>query len=78
MMTDPPSPTRGSAEARAIRWAKLRFALGAAQMFGAAFSVVLLLQAGVSEIALLAVALTCLCTTASVLLFGSRPPKRPR
>ena len=76
MMADIPAPPRTAEEARAIRWAKLRIALGSAQMFGAAFSVVLLFMVGVTQVSLLAVVLTGLCTTASVLLFGSRPPKR--
>jgi hypothetical protein len=59
-------------------WAIVRIALGTAQVFGATFSAVLLIQTGVSRPALLSVALTCLCTTASVLLFGSRRPKRNR
>ena len=54
----------------------MRIALGSAQMFGAVFSVVLLFMVGVTQVSLLAVVLTGLCTTASVLLFGSRPPKR--
>lgn len=61
---------------RTRRWAKIRIALGMVQMFGAAFSVVLLLQGGVTDIALVAVVLTGLCTTISVLLFGRRSPKR--
>ena len=56
------------------RWAILRVALGLIQMFGASLSVVLLLKTGISQVSLFAVALTCLCTTVSVLLFGSRRP----
>lgn len=51
-------------------------ALGLIQMFGASLSVVLLLKTGISLVSLSAVALTCLCTTVSVLLFGSRPGGR--
>ena len=55
-----------------------RVVLGLAQMFGAAFSLVLLLRLGVTWLSLTAVALTCLSTTVSVLLFGSRPPRGDR
>jgi hypothetical protein len=50
--------------------ARLRVALGLLQMFGAVFSVVLLMASGVTTVALVAVALTALCTSISVLLFG--------
>jgi hypothetical protein len=60
------------------RWGILRIALGVLQMFGASLSVVLLLRTGVSPVALTSVALTCLCTTASVLLFGLRSPRSRR
>jgi hypothetical protein len=54
------------------RWALLRLVLGFAQAFGASLGVTLLLQTGVTKGALLAVTLTGLCTTVSVLLFGGR------
>jgi hypothetical protein len=41
-------------------------------MFSAAFSLVLLIEAGPSVVALVSVAVTCLLTTVSVLLFGRR------
>ena len=58
------------------RWAIIRVVLGLLQIFGASLSVVLLLTTGVSPVALTAVALTCLGTTVSVLLFGSHSPRR--
>ena len=53
-------------------WAKGKFFLGIIQMLGAVVSLFLLVQTGVSTLALSAVVLTCVCTTVSVLLFGSR------
>jgi hypothetical protein len=53
-------------------WAAVRLALGLAQMGGAAASVTLLARTGMNEWSLSAVALTCLLTTVSVLLFGRR------
>ena len=55
--------------------ALLRVGLGLAQVFGASFSVVLLLQVGVTKLTLISVALTGLCTTVSILLFGGRQAK---
>jgi len=52
-----------------------RLVPGFAQVFGAAFAATLLVQAGVTRIALLVVTLAALCTTVSVLLFGGRRPK---
>jgi hypothetical protein len=57
------------------RWALVRVVLGLLQMFGASLSVVLLLKMGVSPVCIAAVALTCLCATVSVILFGSRSPR---
>lgn len=57
------------------RWARIRLALGTAQMFCAALSAVLLVKTGVSRLALGAVVLTCALTTVSVLMFGSRAPR---
>lgn len=51
---------------------------GFAQMFGAVFSVTLLVQTGVTALALIVVALTGVLTTVSVLLFGARRSKRER
>ena len=53
------------------RWTKGRFLLGIVQMLGALVSLFLLVKTGVSTLALTAVVLTCVCTTVSVLLFGS-------
>lgn len=63
---------------KAGRWAVLRGVLGLAQLFGAALSLVLVLRLGLAPIALVAVVLTCACTTVSVLLFGSRSPRNDR
>jgi arsenate reductase (thioredoxin) len=52
--------------------AKGQFFLGIIQMLGAVVSLLLLVQTGVSTLALSAVVLTCACTTVSVLLFASR------
>jgi hypothetical protein len=57
------------------RWARIRLALGTAQMFCAALSAVLLVKTGVSRLCLGSVVLTCVLTTASVLMFGSRAPR---
>ena len=70
--TDWPGRSRGTL------WAILRVVLGVLQMFGASLSVVLLLKTGVSPVSLTAVVLTCLCTTVSVLVFGSRSPRHGR
>jgi hypothetical protein len=48
-----------------------RFVLGCLQMLGAVVSLFLLLQTGVSTLTLSVVVITCVCTTVSVLLFGS-------
>lgn len=55
------------------RWAFVRLLLGLAQCFGAVFSAVLLFESGVTAVSLTAVVATGLCTTVSVMLFGSRP-----
>jgi hypothetical protein len=52
--------------------ARLRVVLGMAQIFMAVFSFVLLVKTGVNAISLASVIVTCLLTTISVLLFGSR------
>ena len=57
-------------------WAGTRLLLGFAQMFGAVFSVTLLIRSGVTRLALVAVAITGLLTTISMLLFGARHVKR--
>jgi arsenate reductase len=53
------------------RWTKGRFLFGIIQMLGALVSLFLLVYTGVSTLALSAVVLTCVCTTLSVLIFGS-------
>jgi hypothetical protein len=55
-----------------ITWAIIRYLLGIAQMFGAVFSVILLIQTGVNKYSMVAVVITCALTPISVLLFGSR------
>jgi hypothetical protein len=65
-MTQPSEPHDGR------RWAIGRFALGMAQMGAAGVSGVLLLLAGVTTWSLSAVVVTCVLTTVSVILFGSR------
>jgi hypothetical protein len=56
----------------ALRRERARLALGLAQMFGAVFSLVVLITTGVNQISLSATVLTCLFTIVSVLLFGKR------
>ncbi len=53
-------------------WAIVRTALGWVQMFGAIVAFSLLIQTGVTSLALTAVVITCVFTTVSVLLFGRR------
>lgn len=60
-------------------WALLRLVLGFLQISGTGLSLALLLSTGVTTVALVAVVVTALCTTVSVLLFGARtPPHRKR
>jgi len=56
-----------------MAWAIVRTVLGVAQVFGASFSFVLLIQTGVNSLTLGAIIITGLLTTISVLLFGRRP-----
>lgn len=56
-----------------MAWAIVRTVLGVAQIFGASFSFVLLIQTGVNSLTLGAIIITGLLTTISVLLFGRRP-----
>ncbi len=58
------------------RWAWVRLALGLLQMAGAASSVTLLVRTGITALALIAVTITGLLTTVSILLFGVRRTKR--
>ena len=57
-----------------VRWVVVRLALGIAQMTGAATAVLLIVRRGFNELALGAVVVTCVLTTVSVVLFGSRRP----
>jgi hypothetical protein len=66
------SPSRASDR----RWAVVRILLGFLQIFGASLGVILLIETGVTRLSLLVVALTGVCTTVSVLLFGSLRPRR--
>jgi len=50
----------------------VRLVLGFAQMGGATFSAVLLLQTGMNPVSLGAVVITCALTGLSVILFGNR------
>jgi hypothetical protein len=50
----------------------IRFVLGVLQMFGAIVSIVLLIAVGVARITLVAVIITTVLTTVSVLVYGSR------
>ena len=56
----------------------LRLTLGFVQMFGAGLSIAPLMKLGVSTLSMTAVVLTSLCTTVSVVLFGSRSPRARR
>lgn len=53
----------------ARRWAHVRFVLGFLQMFGAAFSLGLLVFGGITPLALSVVLITGIFTTVSILLF---------
>lgn len=64
--------TTSQDHAPAAPWRRLRFTLGVAQMLAAVGSLILLARTGVTPLSLAAVAVTCLLTTASVALFGSR------
>ena len=57
------------------KWAIVRLVLGLAQVVGAVVSLALLIRTGATAEALTAVAVTGLCTTVSVLLFGARTPR---
>lgn len=52
------------------RWALARLALGLIQMFGAVFSVTLIVQDGLTSLALLTAMVTGVLTLISVVLFG--------
>lgn len=65
-----PEEAQERAARKERRWAVVRLLLGQFQMIGAVVSLYLLVQTGMSELALGTVLLTCLFTTASVLLFG--------
>ena len=53
-----------------------RFILGGLQMFGAVVSAVLLLTVGVARVSLIAVTVTSLLTTVSVVIFGGHRTRR--
>lgn len=59
-------------------WALFRLVLGCLQMAGAVTAIVLLIQIGVTPLSLGVVVVTGLCTTVSVLLFGSDGPRWER
>lgn len=63
---------------RQRRWTIVRLLLGLAQIFGAGFSVALLVKTGLSPASLIAVVTTCVLTTGSVLLFGGRRTSKER
>ena len=58
------------------RWAWVRLSFGFIQMFGAVFSVTLLVYTGVSVLTLSSVIVTGVFTTVSILLFGTKRSKR--
>ncbi len=66
------SPDAHRAEAP---WAVMRLVLGFAQMSAAVAALFLIITWGFEAVALAAVAISCLLTTVSVLLFGSRGPR---
>jgi hypothetical protein len=71
------APSNDTTSASIIhRWAVVRLILGFLQMFGAVFSVTVLVRTGVTALALIAVGVTGVLTTVSVLLFGARRSKR--
>jgi len=57
-------------------WNTIRLLLGFAQMGGAALSMTLIVLGGVNPESLIAVVTTCVLTTTSVLLFGTRSSLR--
>ena len=59
------------------RWAVVRLLLGMLQMGGAVVALVLVGTVGVTPLSLTVVVVTGLCTTLSVLLFGSRQRRPP-
>ena len=58
-----------------LRSDSIRLVLGALQMFAAVVSLVLLVAVGVARVTLIAVVITTVLTTVSVLLYGSRRSK---
>jgi hypothetical protein len=59
-------------------WTTIRLTLGVMQMTAAAIALGVLVAGGVTALALVLVVLTCLLTTISVVLFGSRPADATR
>jgi hypothetical protein len=62
--------------AGAGHWGLVRLALGVLQVCGAALSLALLVQTGITPLSLGAAVSTSLLTTISILLFGRRRPQR--
>lgn len=59
-----------------LRWGRIRFVLGMAQMAAAVFAVVLLVTVGVTPLSLTAVVVASSLTSVSVMLFGGRRSHR--
>ena len=57
---------------QSLRWGRVRFVLGMAQMAAAVFAVSLLVTVGVTALSLTAVVAASTLTSVSVMLFGSR------
>lgn len=55
-----------------VRWGRIRFALGMAQMAAAVVALVLLVGAGVTPLSLAAVVVASSLTSLSIMLFGRR------
>ena len=67
-----PAQDRDSPSPHEKAWAVARLVLGLLQVMGATVSVYLLIELGVHALSLGSVAVTCLFTTVSVLLFGRK------
>jgi hypothetical protein len=75
-MLDVQPPSSPALARRQHAWMVVRLILGLAQMVGALLALTLLLLTGMNAYALTVVVRTSLCTTVSVLLFGSwRKPR---
>ena len=72
------APVSGTMNATIIRrWALLRLILGFLQMFGAVFAVALLVQSGITPLAISVVLVTAVFTGASQLIFQVWKRGRP-